>query len=133
MAVVDVMRVLQAKALAQTAADAAALGAARELAIPSASSPTEEASRFALLNGAALVSCSCESGSAEAIVEVTVTARLLFLGGSRSVAGRARAVVEGPYQSGMGTMAPDARIGADLAATGAWRGRLHLGQASPPP
>jgi secretion/DNA translocation related TadE-like protein len=92
---VDFLRVLQAKARAQTAADAAALAAARELAIPSVPLPRDAAAQYAGLNGATLRSCVCERGSSEAIVEVEVPVRLVFLSPTRPLVGRARAVVEG--------------------------------------
>ena len=92
---VDVGRALVSRAHAQTAADAAALAAAQELAIPSGQRPTDAAAEFAADNGAALVSCRCEPGSTEAIVEVSVPVHLVFLGGDRTVAGLARAVVVG--------------------------------------
>ena len=93
---VDLLRGLQAKARAQTAADAAALAAARELALPSSRSPTQAAQEYAQRNGATLISCICAPGTSEAVVEVEVTASLLFVGADRTVRGRARAVVGGP-------------------------------------
>ena len=92
---VDVMRAVQGGAKAQTAADAAALAAAQEIALPSGSTPSEMASRFAELNGAALVTCTCEPGSSEAVVEVAFTVDLLFVGLDREVHAHARAVIEG--------------------------------------
>src|SRR5207245_2026140 len=47
LASVDLLRGLQAKARVQAAADAAALAAARELAIPSSQSPTQAARDYA--------------------------------------------------------------------------------------
>jgi secretion/DNA translocation related TadE-like protein len=91
---VDLLRVLQAKSRAQTAADAAALAAARELAIPGAPLPRDAAAQYAELNGATLQSCACERGSSQAIVEVEVPVTLVFLPPTRSLIGRARAVVE---------------------------------------
>jgi Flp pilus assembly protein TadG len=92
---VDLFRVLDVKARAQTAADAAALAAARELAIPSPESTQEAAAQYATLNGATLQSCVCQRGSLEAVVAVEVPVRLVFLSSTRPVVGRARAVVEG--------------------------------------
>ena len=91
---VDLFRVLDIKARAQTAADAAALAAARELAIPSPQSPQEAAAAYAALNEATLQSCVCERGSFEATVAVEMSVRLLFLHITRPVVGRARAVVD---------------------------------------
>ena len=91
---VDLFRVVDVKARAQTAADAAALAAAQELAIPSPQSPAEAAAEYARLNGATLRSCDCERGSLEAIVAVEMTVRLTFLHIDRPLIGRARGVVE---------------------------------------
>jgi secretion/DNA translocation related TadE-like protein len=91
---VDLFRVVDVKARAQTAADAAALAAARELAIPSPQSPAEAAAEYARLNGATLKSCACERGSLQAVVAVEMTVRLVFLHINRPLIGRARAVVE---------------------------------------
>ena len=44
---VDVMRTLQARAAAQTAADAAALAAAQEIALPSGLTPSDVAAEYA--------------------------------------------------------------------------------------
>ena len=90
----DVLNVLKAKARAQTAADAAALAAAQELALPSGLAPKEAAAEYARRNGARLVSCACVPGSRDASVEVEAHARLIFLPGERLVRGSARAVVE---------------------------------------
>jgi secretion/DNA translocation related TadE-like protein len=91
---VDLLAALRAKGRAETAADAAALAAAQEIAIPTGASPTEIAADYAELNGASLLSCTCEPGSSEAIAEVRVTAAFLFLGPDRVVSYRARAVIE---------------------------------------
>jgi secretion/DNA translocation related TadE-like protein len=98
---VDLLRVVQARSRAQTAADASALAAAQELAIPSDRIPGEVASEYATRNGGTLVSCACEPSSSEAIVEVEVPADLLFVGVDRTVRARARAVVEIPGGSGL--------------------------------
>lgn len=91
---VDLLRVLEAKARAQAAADAAALAAAQELAIPSEETPRDLAADYATRNGASLLSCRCEPGGTEAIVEVVVDVPLIFVGASRTVRSAARAVVE---------------------------------------
>jgi secretion/DNA translocation related TadE-like protein len=97
LASVDVMRAVEAKARAQTAADAAALAAAQELALPSGQSPADAAAELAARNGAALVSCACDPGGSDAVVEVTVTAPMVLLGPDRTVMSSARAVVGGPF------------------------------------
>jgi secretion/DNA translocation related TadE-like protein len=93
---VDLFRAIAVKGAAQTAADAAALAAAQELLLPSDRSPGELAAEYASRNGAELVSCGCEPGSAEAVVTVERTISLGFLGGSRAIEARARAVVGSP-------------------------------------
>jgi secretion/DNA translocation related TadE-like protein len=92
---VDVARVLHARQQAQLAADAAALAAAQELAIPTGAGPSTFAQEYAARNGAALLSCACEPGSPSALVQVQVDVALVFLPGTRSVTAEARAVVEG--------------------------------------
>ena len=90
---VDLMRAFEAKARAQTAADAAALAAAQEIAIPSGATPADVASDYAARNGATLVSCACATGTTSAEVRVTVTIDLVFLPSGRTVLGEARAVI----------------------------------------
>jgi secretion/DNA translocation related TadE-like protein len=113
---VDLFRALQAKARAQTAADAAALAAAQEIVRPSGQTPEDVAARYAVLNGGTLTSCRCEPGSSEAVTAVEVAVRFVFLGPSRTVTERARAVI-GPdttpasrpsSRGALSTMAPDA-------------------------
>ena len=60
---VDVQRLMVAKAMAQSAADAAALAAAPLTFAPFGSNrtPSVEAAVFAAANGATLVSCECPS------------------------------------------------------------------------
>jgi secretion/DNA translocation related TadE-like protein len=97
MGATDVARALIAQARAQTAADAAALAAAQELAFPTGLEPSEVAARYASLNDGELLACSCEPGSTEALVEVRVPVGDLFLSrDGRWVHGRARAVVDMP-------------------------------------
>jgi secretion/DNA translocation related TadE-like protein len=91
---VDLFRALDARARAQTAADAAALAAAQQLVLPGASSPEQEAVEYASRNGARLLSCSCEPGSLEAVVSVDVPVRLVFLSPGRRMSASARAVVD---------------------------------------
>lgn len=109
---VDLMQVLRIKSRAQTAADAAALAAARELVIPSAASPRDAAAAYAELNGATLQSCVCERGSSEAVVAVEMPVRLVFLSPTRPVVARARAVVEGGLQE-----APPPRAKSEAMST----------------
>jgi hypothetical protein len=89
----DLLRALDGRARAQAAADAAALAAARELAIPTGITPTEAAADYAGRNGAVLVSCTCAAGSLEAVVTVQVTVDLVFVGVDRTLQASARAVV----------------------------------------
>jgi secretion/DNA translocation related TadE-like protein len=90
---VDLLQVLAAKGRAQTAADAAALAAAQELVIPSDRAPADVAAEYVAINGAEIVSCACDPGSADVVVTVARTVRLAFLGGTRTVHASARAVV----------------------------------------
>ncbi len=93
----DLARVLTVSAGAQSAADAAALAAAQELAVPSGVDPSELASEYAARNGAALVSCTCERGSLEATVDVRApVGPLQVFGDDRIVGASARAVVDPP-------------------------------------
>ena len=92
---VDLMRAEASKARAQTAADAAALAAAQEIAIPSGELPGDVAAEYARRNGATLVECRCDPGTSEAVVEVEVPITLVFVGPNRTVRARARAVIEG--------------------------------------
>ena len=97
MGAADLARVLTRAARAQTAADAAALAAAQELALPSGPdrSPAEVAAVFAARNDATLTACSCEAGGTEATVTVTVRVGALMLAPDDRVAtARARAVVQ---------------------------------------
>jgi secretion/DNA translocation related TadE-like protein len=95
--VADVGRVLVARSKARTAADAAALAAADELALPTGLDPATLAAEYALRNGATLTACACEVGTFEAVVAVTVHVDgLLLFAGARDVVARARAVVDLP-------------------------------------
>jgi secretion/DNA translocation related TadE-like protein len=94
MGAADVGKALVARAHAQQAADAAALAAAQEQALPSGLDPAAVAAEFAERNGAALSTCTCPARAAEAIVEVAVdVGPFLLLPGSRTATARARAVV----------------------------------------
>ena len=101
MGAADLARVLTSAARAQTAADAAALAAAQELAAPSSRdlSPADIAAAYAARNDANLTACSCEAGGTEAVVTVRISVGpLLFAPDDRVVTARARAVVQAPLQ-----------------------------------
>ena len=91
---VDLLRALASKSRAQTAADAAALAAAQEIARPSGSRPGALAAEYARKNGATLIGCRCDRETAAAIVTVEVPVDVVFLGGDREVRAKARAVIE---------------------------------------
>ena len=92
----DLSRVVTARARAQIAADAAALGAAQELLLPSSSSPAEVAADFAERNGTRLTRCRCEPGSGETVVTVELDVTLPLLSQTRTVTASARAVIASP-------------------------------------
>jgi Flp pilus assembly protein TadG len=148
LAAVDLLRAVQARAVAQTAADAAALAAAQEIAIPSGKTPQDVAAEYAGRNHAAMLSCTCEPGSSEAVVEVEASVDLVFVGADRTVRAAARAVIEGAKSDGESTMT--ANVGSQTTSIGGLEGlaerqrpgslaspsrarsrRLHAGQASP--
>jgi secretion/DNA translocation related TadE-like protein len=93
----DLGRVLIARSKARTAADAAALAAADELALPTGADPAALAAEYAARNGADLTACTCAVGTfvADVMVQVT-TGDLLLFPGARVVVARARAVVDLP-------------------------------------
>lgn len=94
----DVARVFTAAARAQTAADAAALAAAQELAMPGGvATPSELAAGYAARNSATLTSCVCEPGTFTVDVEIRVSVGTLALApDDLSVVAKARAVVDLP-------------------------------------
>jgi len=97
MGAADVARVLGAAADAQTAADAAALAAVHEQAIPSGVEPSDLAAEYSARNGAELTACECDAGAFESLVSVRVPVGPLFLfPDDRVVVGEARAVVDLP-------------------------------------
>lgn len=97
MGAADVARVLRAAADAQTAADAAALAAVHEQAIPSGLEPSGLAAEYAARNGAELTACVCDIGAFESLVSVRVPVGALFLFPDDRVAtAQARAVVDFP-------------------------------------
>jgi Flp pilus assembly protein TadG len=98
MGVADIARVMLAASRAQTSADAAALAAAQALALDEREpSPLELAADYATINGAALETCVCDSGSFDATVQVRMPVGGLFLfGDDRAVLASARAAVDLP-------------------------------------
>ena len=93
----DLGAVLVARERARAAADAAALAAAQELALPSSGTPAQQASDYAQRNGGTLMTCDCAAGSLEATVQVRVAIAHLFLvPGGRTMEATARAVVDLP-------------------------------------
>ena len=100
MGVRDLAVVLAARSNARTAADAAALAAAQELAFPSGLEPAALAADYANANGAVLSACECPMGGVEAVVEVQVDAGdLALVPGPAVLHVRARAVVDLPPAS----------------------------------
>lgn len=91
---VDLLTALAAKSSAQTAADAAALAAAQEMARPSGVHPSALAADYARRNGARLIDCRCDHQTAAAIVTVELPVDVLFVGSDREVWAKAKAVVE---------------------------------------
>jgi secretion/DNA translocation related TadE-like protein len=89
----DLTRVIAARTRAQTAADAAALGAAQELLAPSGSAPEDVASEFAERNGSRLVACRCDPGTTEAVATVEIEVDLPLLAQTRVVRASARALI----------------------------------------
>jgi secretion/DNA translocation related TadE-like protein len=97
--VADVARVLVARSHARTAADAAALAAAQELALPSGTAPADVAAAYAEHNDAILTDCVCEPGSTDAKVAVSILVDgFLLVTGSRTVQARSRAIVDVPSE-----------------------------------
>lgn len=93
----DLARVLTAAARAQTAADAAALAAAQELALPGELDPADVAREYAARNAADLVECTCAVETLEAVVTVrAAVGPLLLFTDDRAVEATARAVVDVP-------------------------------------
>ena len=95
MLTVDAARALVASARAQAGADAAALAAAQELAMPTGRDPAALAGEYAGRNGGTLLRCDCPAGGTAAVVEVRVPmGPMLLLPDGRSASARARAVVD---------------------------------------
>jgi Flp pilus assembly protein TadG len=98
--VADVARVLVARTHARTAADAAALAVAQELALPSGTDPIDVAADYAARNDAILTACGCVAGTLDATVTVSiVVGGFLLVTGPRTVTARARAVVDMPAEA----------------------------------
>jgi secretion/DNA translocation related TadE-like protein len=97
MGTADLGRALVARSRARTAADAAALAAAQELALSSGEDPSAFAADYARRNGATLVSCACAAGTFDVTVQVAVpVGDLMLVPGSPVIAADARAVVDLP-------------------------------------
>jgi secretion/DNA translocation related TadE-like protein len=97
MGTADLGRALVARSRARTAADAAALAAAQELALSTGEDPSALAADYAGRNGATLVSCACAAGTFDVTVEVAVpVGDLMLVPGSPAIAADARAVVDLP-------------------------------------
>jgi len=95
MGVADLGRVLIARSRARTAADAGALAAVQELALPSGLDPSAAARDYVERNGAVMVACTCAAGTAEAVVTATIDpGPLLLAPGAHLVTATARAVVD---------------------------------------
>ena len=94
--VADLARVLAARSAARTAADAGALAAAQEMAFPAGFDPAAVAQDYVEANDASLVSCACEAGATEAVVEVTMSVDVVLVPAPVTVVARARAVVDVP-------------------------------------
>ena len=92
--VADVARVLVARSHARTAADAAALAVAQELALPSGMAPADAAADYAVRNDAILTDCVCAVGTRRNGTVSIVVDGFLLVTGPRTVTARARAVVD---------------------------------------
>jgi secretion/DNA translocation related TadE-like protein len=97
MGISDLGRAMRVRAQARTAADAAALAAAQELAMPSGQDPAAIAATIAERNGGVLRACVCAMGTDEAVVTVERSvAGLWLVPGTFILSVRARAVVDLP-------------------------------------
>jgi secretion/DNA translocation related TadE-like protein len=101
LALADLGALMVARARAQTAADAAALAAAVEIALGSPGRPREQAGRLARANGARLVTCRCppSAGVGTVVVEVDVPFRSRLLPRPVRIAARARADASAPART----------------------------------
>ena len=97
--VADVARVLVARAHARTAADAAALAVAQELALPSGMALADVAADYAVRNDAIVTDCVCVAGTLDATVTVSIVVHgFLLVTGPKTVTAQARAVVDLPAE-----------------------------------
>jgi secretion/DNA translocation related TadE-like protein len=97
MGISDISRVLRARTEARTAADAAALAAAQDIAVPTGADPAAPAADLAARNGARLIACECSVGGDDAVVTVERSVeRLWLVPGALTLSVEARAVVELP-------------------------------------
>jgi secretion/DNA translocation related TadE-like protein len=97
LSVADLTAVMLASSRAQDAADAAALAAAVEIAMPSGRAATDVAGEYAARNGASLLECSCDPTTFAAQVNVRMAVGpLLLFADDRAVDASARAVVDMP-------------------------------------
>jgi secretion/DNA translocation related TadE-like protein len=95
--VADAAAALHASERAQSAADAVALAAAEEIAMPAGRTPEDVAAEYAERNRVVLVECACDPATFEAVVTVRVPVGRLWLFTDDLVAdGSARAVVAWP-------------------------------------
>jgi secretion/DNA translocation related TadE-like protein len=95
--VADAATALHASLRAQDAADAAALAAAEEIAMPEGLTANDVAAEYAERNGATLVECACDPATFQAVVTVRVAVGRLWLFADDLVANAtARAVVTMP-------------------------------------
>ncbi len=97
MGVTDVAKVLVARERAQTAADAAALAAAQELALPSGLDPCAVAAGYAQVNGAAVLACEIPaSGTEVTVTTISDAGPLLLFIGNATVTSTSRSVLDLP-------------------------------------
>jgi secretion/DNA translocation related TadE-like protein len=95
--VADAATALHASLRAQDAADAAALAAAEEIAMPEGLTANDVAAEYAERNGATLVECACDAATFQAVVTVRVAVGRLWLFADDLVTdATARAVVTMP-------------------------------------
>jgi secretion/DNA translocation related TadE-like protein len=97
MGLADVAHTLTVRAKARTAADAAALAAAQELAFPGGEDPVAIAATYAQRNGAEMIDCKCSIGTFDAVVSVRIEVHgLVLVPGSHEVVVTSRAIVDLP-------------------------------------
>jgi secretion/DNA translocation related TadE-like protein len=108
LALADLAVLTQSRVRAQTAADAAALAAVRELALPTGIEPSEAAAELARANGATLITCMCEPGTTRAAVEVELPTSGLRLLRNPPVRATAAAIASPPAATPIPTSPPAA-------------------------